>query len=375
MGGPSYTRATLPPEIIAGLPPYLQAEVPHYDDTLQPNLYAAAIISIVAAYIATGLRLWARKLRAQKLWWDDYMCLVALFFVSVFTALTLYVTVLGLGRYSVKVIVEHPENVIPFSKALISGAVIYSPSLLCSKLSLLLLFYRLFSGRVYKWILVTVGLFVIGYSLSAVLVNLLHCIPIEYNWDMTIKGHCFDTGIEPVFLAVLNVVTDVAILVLPLPYIWRLHSGLRSKLQLTAIFSFGSFIIVVAIIRTVQVSGLQFTDGFWGNGPGIIWSVVEVGLAVVAACLPVLRPVFNKLVYGDATAPVQEPSYERNIVTIGGSEIPMNVFKSGKETRSKTTIRSTSKQSTLAAQQSSIGNESVSRLVEGRNGTSTKSMV
>ncbi|KAI1127533.1 hypothetical protein F5Y10DRAFT_265958 [Nemania abortiva] len=314
-----YTESTLPPEIIAGLPPNLQAQVSHYDETMQPNIYAACIISIVAAYIA--------------------------FLVSVFTAIALYVTVLGLGRWTIKVAVEHPENLLPFAKATISGSVIYSPALLASKLSLLFLFYRLFPSKRYKWILIVVGIFVISYSIVALLVNLLHCMPIERNWDPNIDGYCFNLGVEPVLLAVFNVLTDFVIFILPLPYIWRLNTSFRAKLQLSSILALGSFVIVVAIIRSVQVSGLGYTDGFWDNGPDVLWSDVEVCMAVVAACLPVLRPVFNKLVYGDHNAPVKEAVFSRNVVTIGGSEIPMNKLESktqaGETNASKSTTNST----------------------------------
>ncbi|RWA06756.1 hypothetical protein EKO27_g8352 [Xylaria grammica] len=371
-----YTESTLPLEIIAGLPPNLQAQVPHYDETMQPNIYAACIISIVAAYIAVSLRLWGRRLRSQNLWWDDYLCLVALFLVSVFTAIALYVTVLGLGRWTIKVAVEHPENLLPFAKATISGSVIYSPALLASKLSLLFLFYRIFPSKRYKWTLIVVGIFVISYSIVALLVNLLHCMPIERNWDNTIKGYCFNLGVEPVLLAVFNVITDFVIFVLPLPYIWRLNTSFRAKLQLSSILALGSFVIVVAIIRSVQVSGLGYTDGFWDNGPDVLWSDVEVCMAVVAACLPVLRPVFNKLVYGDHNAPAKEAEFSRNVVTIGGSEIPMN--KLGSKTQAGETNASKSTTNTTKTTSSGPGGDagiSTVGLIDRQDMASTKSMV
>lgn len=80
------TMATDLSMIIAQLPPYLQEQFPHYEETLRPNIYAATGICLVIAYVCVGLRLYGRRLQAQALWWDDYMSIVAL--VSHFYLLT-----------------------------------------------------------------------------------------------------------------------------------------------------------------------------------------------------------------------------------------------------------------------------------------------
>lgn len=71
------SHAVLPPEVAAANPA-LAAQLPLYDETLQPNLYASAIICIIASYVAVALRLFARRLKAQALGWDDYMIILAL---------------------------------------------------------------------------------------------------------------------------------------------------------------------------------------------------------------------------------------------------------------------------------------------------------
>lgn len=68
----------IPPEVVELLPPDLQAQIPLYDETLQPNLYASDAICLAAAFTAVILRLYARRLKGQRLGWDDYMIIVAL---------------------------------------------------------------------------------------------------------------------------------------------------------------------------------------------------------------------------------------------------------------------------------------------------------
>ena len=74
----------IPPEVVAALPPDLQAQIPLYDENLQPNLYVSDGICLVAAITAVTLRLYSRRLKGQHLGWDDYMIIVAL--VSFHTA-------------------------------------------------------------------------------------------------------------------------------------------------------------------------------------------------------------------------------------------------------------------------------------------------
>jgi len=73
-----YNSTNIPPEVIASLPESLREQIPLYDETLQPNLYASAVICIILAFVAVFLRLYARRLKRQALGWDDYMIIVAL---------------------------------------------------------------------------------------------------------------------------------------------------------------------------------------------------------------------------------------------------------------------------------------------------------
>jgi hypothetical protein len=64
--------------IIGLLPDYLQEQVPHYEETLQPNIYSAIGVSLSLAYICVALRVYGRYLQGLDLWWDDYTSIVAL---------------------------------------------------------------------------------------------------------------------------------------------------------------------------------------------------------------------------------------------------------------------------------------------------------
>lgn len=95
------------------------------------------------------------------------------------------------------------------------------------------------------------------------------------------------------------------LLVLPIPYIWRMkHATLARRLQLTGIFMLGSVVILLTILRAVYLSrasigaGVGWIDIDWQNAQVALVAVAENGFAIVAACLPVMRPVWKKVLYG-----------------------------------------------------------------------------
>lgn len=67
------------------------------------------------------------------------------------------------------------------------------------------------------------------------------CSPVSYLWDKSIPGGWCNNIPEHYFLASIpNIVTDVAMLIIPLPMIWKLHTSRRVKWGLSATFLAGS---------------------------------------------------------------------------------------------------------------------------------------
>jgi hypothetical protein len=68
----------------------------------------------------------------------------------------------------------------------------------------------------------------------------LECIPIQKLWDPAIvTGHCFDPKIQTYTNAVLNTLTDIYVLLLPIPALWGLPLGPGRKFRVIAVFGLG----------------------------------------------------------------------------------------------------------------------------------------
>lgn len=122
------------------------------------------------------------------------------------------------------------------------------------------------------------------------------CIPLKAAWDVTITdAKCIP--IRSIYLggSVPNVVIDAVVVAMPLPYVWRLHASLPQRLILAGMFVLGTFIAVVSLIRLIiflQIPIATSGDATYNFREIIVWSIVEVNVGLVCACLPSLKPAF-----------------------------------------------------------------------------------
>lgn len=171
---------------------------------------------------------------------------------------------------------------------------VYSFAIPLPKLALLLFYFRIFSNPRFKLAVYVVAIFVIARCPAVFFTDMFQCSPIAFAWDKSIKGGtCINTLAFFRYIAVPNVISDIALLVMPLPVIWQLHMTTRQKLALTGVFLLGSMGLIGGIIRMVEFFEINaFADPTWSAVPLLAWTMVEVEAVLVAACLPPLRPLF-----------------------------------------------------------------------------------
>ena len=125
---------------------------------------------------------------------------------------------------------------------LLSTQLLYSTSLCIIKLSILFLYNRIFSvpKPMFRWILMAMGGFVIAYGMAGILGNTLQCVPLSNLWEPPSNDPREIFSFTLVFtMSVINIVTDITILSLPLPLVWSLQASKSRRLQLIAVFSLG----------------------------------------------------------------------------------------------------------------------------------------
>ena len=85
------------------------------------------------------------------------------------------------------------------------------------------------------------GLLVCLFNFGAFFGDIFQCVPVRKLWNPTVPGRCINYEALIIASGVLNVVTDFAILGLPMPLLWRLEAPTRRKRLLSIVFSFGGW--------------------------------------------------------------------------------------------------------------------------------------
>lgn len=134
---------------------------------------------------------------------------------------------------------RHSPAALTCSQVLFSGTFLYSITIFFTKLSILCLYHRTFPVRSVRICTYIVGVIVLVWTVVCCTAGAVVCVPLEKLWNSTIDGSCFDLSKFYVGIQIPNVVTDVAIFIIPLPVVRSLPLPTHERWSLVAIFGVG----------------------------------------------------------------------------------------------------------------------------------------
>ena len=107
------------------------------------------------------------------------------------------------------------------------------------KLSVLYLYARLFMNPIRR-LSYLVAAFVVTNFVAGILAFAFECRPFAFMWNKTIAGgYCINTNQSYAYFSIPNLVSDVAIIFLPLRPLWKLQVPRSTKVGLFVTFSLG----------------------------------------------------------------------------------------------------------------------------------------
>lgn len=109
-----------------------------------------------------------------------------------------------------------------------------------AKISLLMLFHRIFITPGFRMATKIIGAIVILWWIGTILADTLICIPVAHLWNPEIPAHCGNKLLLDVIPPIPWIVTDLAILLMPMPMVYKLHVPGFQRLGLAGLFLLGS---------------------------------------------------------------------------------------------------------------------------------------
>ena len=181
------------------------------------------------------------------------------------------------------------------------------------KLSILFFFRRIFSiettfRRLNSFIIVLIIAWGVAFTLAEIFVCggdpsvLWNSISPAVLWNSPAKpgGSCVNETWLNLSFALTDVPLDILVVLMPFPYISKLQMRRQHKTGVVVIFSLAMLSTIAAIIRLYFIStavaqsfGAKGTQQDHGEPPAL-WSTVEAGVSLIAACLPPVAPLLRK---------------------------------------------------------------------------------
>lgn len=174
--------------------------------------------------------------------------------------------------------------------------VFYNATLVFIRISLFLQYWRLIREITqYRTFFLSFSTVVMMWSLGILLTLVFICVPVEGYWNKTIPAKCLGDKEVQITNSIGNIITDLSLLALPIPIIWKLNLSKERKIALTGIFGLGLFGCLVSMLRAYFVFRI-------GDGSDLpldavttsCWTLAEITAGTVCSCLITLQPLLKQ---------------------------------------------------------------------------------
>ncbi|KAG6241814.1 hypothetical protein E4U23_007088 [Claviceps purpurea] len=268
------------------------------DESNASSLVITCIVMLVTSWIAVGLRAFTRVVLMKGYQADDILMLIAQVIFTVTCSIQFEGVQSGVGRHNAAFTNEDDLVTALMWQAL--GVAIYILNMMFIKLSIGVFLLRIATQKAYIWTIRIVLSIITLWSIGFFTWNLLQCTPIEKQWDFRITdGQCADAGevlTAAYCLSAMTIVTDWFFALIPIPMLWRIKMSTQAKTTVIFILGIGIFASIATLIRFRFLTSIERTDDILFRATDAsIWSLIEVGVAIIASSLATVRPLLRVL--------------------------------------------------------------------------------
>ncbi|KAJ4989116.1 integral membrane protein [Stagonosporopsis vannaccii] len=264
-------------------------------DLQNPQRRGEAVITwvgIVGMGIATILlliRAYTKVVLVKKMASDDWCLLVAWIFSMPVQSLIVYRAPAGLIGIHAWELTGHQLNTI--ARITLTTTVLYSPALAFAKLSFLCLYLNINPATGFRTGVYFTMFVVIGSCVGIVVSLLAACKPFAKNVDVMVKeGQCLNKAALYIATAALNIITDLMVIVLPIPMVLGLQMSRSRKVMLVLLFSVGFITCITSAVRVALLPPMLTTkDSSWDTVYPSLWILIEASMIIITGTLPTMR--------------------------------------------------------------------------------------
>ncbi|KEF52279.1 uncharacterized protein A1O9_11519 [Exophiala aquamarina CBS 119918] len=240
---------TLYPRIYHGDPPALQSKV-----DVNPTLIVSWWCTIFAL-TAIGIRLFGRWIRTEKLFLEDKIMFYSTIPLLIRMGLVHVILIWGTNNTVIQGLtpteIRHREI---GSKLVLAARIFYAAYIWVAKFTVLEFLKRLIGAswaKSYEVGLRLIYAFLIITYIGVVIGTLTECQPFTHYWQVVPDPgpSCREGLVQLIVMGVCDMMTDVVLIVYPIPLVWQSSMRFRKKVSLIVLFLLSLILIAITAYR------------------------------------------------------------------------------------------------------------------------------
>ncbi|ESZ97193.1 hypothetical protein SBOR_2449 [Sclerotinia borealis F-4128] len=287
------------------------------ENTVQVAHTAYAVTAVV--FLLACTRFLLRRLKNERISPDDWLMVVALVFLAGNTSAYPVLLSTGEGPHAIGSVETVAEKEFD-SKYILFGRICYLTYIWLLKACILTYYYRLTTRQPeQKYVKITSWGICLTWT-TTILIWALQCRPFDLNWKVTVPPQKCATGqVGLLFMTIAIIVTNIILIIIPLPMIWRTQMAIFTKFKVSGVFLVGIFLVVISILRFIMQEGGSNTPDdrfFWGE--------LECLAMAFFANAPVLNALYRRYKNGVGSNHLASRSRTRTARNTGNVELCTN---------------------------------------------------
>ncbi|CAG8876608.1 unnamed protein product [Penicillium nalgiovense] len=266
----------------------------------------AGVAGGIVALVAFILRMLARLSCCGGIFGaDDWTMMLTVALLIPLSALSVVLADSGLGK---DMWTLPFDNITHILYVYFWDELLYLSILPLTKISICFFYLRIFPDKRFRVATYVAIALNVGYWIAFVLISVFQCQPLPGAWHRWYEEEnykCNHINAQGWAAAVLNMVLDIIVMVLPLRQLYGLNLSVKRKSYVIFMFSLGIFVTLISILRLNSLIHFASTTNLtWDYVTVGYWSTIECDVGVICACLPAIRSLLRRVspgLFGDTT--------------------------------------------------------------------------
>ncbi|KAF2227996.1 hypothetical protein BDZ85DRAFT_277857 [Elsinoe ampelina] len=289
------------------------------------KIIGAAIATSTLMLMTVLLRGYVRVRIVKSLGADDWCIIISAITALGYTVGGVIQTRYGLGLPPT---LYPSENIVHGLKLNYAFRFLYCIAVSFFKFALCFAYLRITTNglavRIYRRVIIATMAFTLAFMIYYCAIVIFACTPIHKFWDRQTPGKCLPVPMVYYSPAVITIIVDIVLFLLPIPLVLPLRMNRRRKIGLIITFLLGFITTLCSVMRLIgSIKVPKHNDPQYL----IRWAIIEMNIGIITTSLPTLAPLLKSSLFRKSQSDSTHSSRNRPIRAALADKIPKFIKK------------------------------------------------